>query len=209
MYLPDMFAVTDSKEINHILSSLSFGCFVTHDSEGFFATHVPMMIDPVARIAAGHIAKRNPHPTRCGNDDVLVIFQGADAYVTPSWYPSKLVHERVVPTWNYEVVHLTGKIAWQEDTAWLRSHLTEMSEKHERPQTRPWKLSDAPDDYIELLLTGIIGFEIELQSVQVKRKLSQNLSEADYRGVVDGLLENGRAADRDIAHTMVQNRPIE
>src|SRR5580700_2136040 len=112
MYAPDAFAVTDEAQIEAALRSLRFGCLVTHDPDGLFATHMPFLYDAEARRLTGHMARANPHWRRAGEQDALAVFQGADAYISPNWYPSKAEDGRVVPTWNYEAVHIYGRLAW-------------------------------------------------------------------------------------------------
>lgn len=156
MYTPELFAVTDPGEIDAVLSQVRLGCLVTRDEHGFFGTHLPMLFDPHARALTGHISLGNPHPGRAGDAEAIVIFQGIDAYITPNWYPSKFKHGRVVPTWNYEAVHVTGPLTWRTDSDWLRDQLGRLTERFERTQTKPWALSDAPEDYIEKQLAGAV-----------------------------------------------------
>jgi transcriptional regulator len=203
MYVPEMFAVTDPDEIDLILSTLRLGCLVTRDEQGFFGTHIPMQFDARKRVLNGHVSKGNPHHTRTGDGEALAIFQGMNAYVSPNWYPSKLQHGKVVPTWNYEVVHVSGKVVWKEDADWLRQHLVPMIDHHETGQTKPWKLTDAPDDYMARMLSQIVGLELEVRNVQIKRKLSQNRADADRLGAIAGLLNSDNAADQEVGRAMI------
>ncbi len=113
--------------------------------EGLFASHLPFVYDAERQVLAGHLARANPHQSRSGGAVALVIFQGANAYVSPSFYPSKAKHGRVVPTWNYEAVHVRGRLTWREDPAWLRSHLNALTDRFEATRDKPWAVSDAPD----------------------------------------------------------------
>src|SRR5579859_4093607 len=131
MYLPEQFAVTDPAEIDLVLADLRLGCLVTKDEGGFFATHIPMLFDPVKRVLTSHLSRANPHPKRSGDSAAIAIFQGLDAYVTPNWYPSKHQHGKTVPTWNYQAVHLEGTVSWHEDKDWLRGHLGQLTDRHE------------------------------------------------------------------------------
>jgi len=196
MYLPELFAVTDPAEIDFVLGNARLGCLVTRDISGFFGTHLPMVFDPDRRVLAGHVAGANPHPDRSGDREALVIFQGMDAYVSPSWYPSKLKHGKVVPTWNYEVAHVSGKITWRSEPEWLREHLSQLTERFEKSQARPWAVSDAPEDYLLGQLAKVIGVEMEVREVLVKRKLSQNRTPPDRMGVVAGLIGSDSPVDR-------------
>ena len=125
-----------------------------------------------------------------------------NAYVSPNWYPSKLQHGKAVPTWNYEVVHVEGSVSWQSDPAWLKAHLSSLTDRHEAGQAEPWELADAPEDYLHRQLGQIIGMELKVRSVQIKRKMSQNRSESDRLGVVAGLLNGNDPAGRQVAGLM-------
>jgi transcriptional regulator len=206
MFMPDLFAVTDPDEVDFVLANVRLGCLVTRDADGFFATHLPMLFDRERRVLAGHVARGNPHPARTGDGEVLVIFQGMDAYVSPSWYPSKFQHGKVVPTWNYEVAHVTGRATWRNDVTWIREHLGRLTNRFEGAQQEPWRLEDAPEDYLQRQFQGIVGVEIEVRQVQVKRKLSQNRAEPDRMGVIAGLLQSADAGDREVGAAMAKDR---
>ena len=117
----------------------------------------------------------------------LAVFPGPDAYITPSWYPSKQEHGRVVPTWNYTVVHARGRVRFIEDADWLRNNVSQLTDKFEGRRAEPWAVSDAPDRFIDMQLKAIVGFELEIASLEGKRKVSQNREAADRAGVVAGL----------------------
>lgn len=135
-----------------------------------------------------HMARANQHWRAIGVDHPgLVIVTGPDAYITPSWYPAKSEHGKVVPTWNYTAVHLSGPLRVHEDPDWLRKAVTDLTDTHEQVRADPWAVGDAPDSYIDGQLRGIIGVEMRVEQVDAKAKLSQNRSEADRRGVVEGL----------------------
>jgi transcriptional regulator len=202
LYIPELFAVSDADEIEFVLSNVRLGCLVTRDVGGFFGTHLPMHFDPARGVLAGHIAKANPHPDREGDGEALVIFQGLDAYVSPNWYPSKFRHGKAVPTWNYEVVHVAGTLTWRREPEWLRDHLTQLTERFERPQAKPWEVTDAPEDFIQGLISGVIGVELAVRDVQVKRKLSQNRSSTDWQGVVAGLLDSSEPGAQSVGTAM-------
>ena len=204
MYLPELFAVTDDEEIDFILANARLGCLVTRDADGFFGTHLPMLFDPARRVLAGHVARANPHPGRCGDGEAMAIFQGMDAYVTPNWYPSKLEHGRVVPTWNYEAAHVTGTLAWRSEPDWLRAHLAQLTDRFEKGRAKPWALADAPEDYLQKQFAGVVGVELAVREVKVKRKLSQNRASADRMGVTAGLLDSDDPGDRAVGERMAQ-----
>lgn len=204
MYTPELFALTDREDVDQMLSELRLGCLVTRDDQGFFGTHLPMLFDAKRRVLTGHVALANPHADRSGDAEAIAIFQGVEAYVSPNLYPSKLEHGRVVPTWNYEAVHVTGTLTWRTDAEWLRDQLSRLTQRFERTQDNPWALSDAPEDYIERQLAGVVGVELEIREVKVKRKLSQNRAPADQLGVAAGLAAGDRPADHLVAAAMAR-----
>jgi transcriptional regulator len=129
----------------------------------------------------------------------LMIFHGADGYITPNWYPSKAAHQKVVPTWNYAIVHAYGRPEVVQDKDWLRRHVAELTAQQEANEARPWALSDAPETYIEVMLRGIVGFRFAVTRLEGKWKMSQNREAEDRAGVVDGLGGRGRADDLEMA----------
>jgi transcriptional regulator len=126
--------------------------------------------------------------------EALVVFAGPHADVSPGWYPSKAEHGRVVPTWNYEAVHVYGELVWRDERDWLLANVAALSDRFEAAQDRPWSVDDAPADFIARLAAGIVGVELRITRVEAKRKLSQNRSEADRQGVVAGLERSGETA---------------
>jgi transcriptional regulator len=203
MYIPAANAVSDPDELEAMLRGLRLGCLVTHGPEGLFASHLPMLFDAGRATLAGHLARANPHRERAGDGaEALVIFQGPEAYVSPSWYPSKREHGRVVPTWNYEVVHIHGQLTWIDDDAWLEAHLAALADHFEATLPEPWAVSDAPADYLQGLRRGIVGVELQIDRIEPKRKLSQNRPEAEREGVVAGLAASGDLRDQEVAAAM-------
>jgi Transcriptional regulator len=191
VYLPKHFAETRLDVLHGFIRSRAFGTLVTMTTRGIEANHIPFVLksDPAPfGTLEGHLARANsqwrdsiPHV------EALVIFEGPDAYIAPSWYPTKRETGKAVPTWNYIVVHARGKLRVIEDESWLRSHVEELTHQHERGRGEPWAVSDAPPGYIEQLLRGTVGIQIELTRLEGKWKLGQNRSEADRRGVLEGL----------------------
>jgi transcriptional regulator len=202
MYQPTAFAVTDTGEIEAVLANVRLGCLVTHDAEGLCATHMPFLYDAGRRVLTGHLARANPHWSRAGDTAALAIFQGPDAYVSPSFYPSKREHGRVVPTWNYETAHVHGRLTWRHEADWLIAQVSALSDHHEASRAVPWAVSDAPEDYVRKLASAIVGVELAIERVEVTRKLSQNRPEPDRMGVVAGLLASESATDRQIAQAV-------
>lgn len=201
MYVPEPFAVTDSDEVDALLGAARLGVLVTGGATGLAATHLPFVFDRARRQLRGHMARPNPQPAT-GEGAALVVFPGLSAYISPSFYASKAVHGRSVPTWNYEAVHVHGKVRFVDDTEWLRANVSALSDRFEAGRTEPWSLDDAPGDYIARLLRGIIGVEVAIDRIEAKRKLSQNRDTADRAGVIEGLEASGLAADAAVADAM-------
>jgi transcriptional regulator len=185
MYVPGPFAETDPDVIWGLLEAHPFALLVTHDAEGFHATHMPFLADREGRRLTGHIARANPQPART-DGEAMIVFSGPNAYVSPNWYPSKAVDGRAVPTWNYEAVHVYGRLTWRDEADWKRIHLTALADRFERDEPRPWTLAEAPADYVEKLFRGLIGLEFAVERIEAKRKLSQN-RRLDNEGVIAGL----------------------
>jgi len=192
MYVPNHFQEDDTDKLHQHIRDLGFGVLVIADSEGIEANHAPFHLSIEAEGSLGtlkcHLARNNPVWQRIENDlPVLVIFQGPNAYVTPSWYPSKAETGRVVPTWNYLAVHAKGHARVVQDPVWLRRHRGELTDQHERGRARPWAVDDAPEDFIEGMMQGIVGIEIRIDILSGKLKASQNQTERNRAGVKAGL----------------------
>ena len=191
MYVPEHFAEINPAALHALIRAHPLGTWVTAGDDGLVANHVPFLLDP-ARGEHGtliaHVARANPiWRTFSATLPSLVVFQGAASYVSPSFYPSKRAHGKVVPTWNYAVVHAYGTPRAIEDRDWLRKHLGVLVSVHESREAVPWQISDAPADFIDGLLRLIVGIEIPLTRLVGKWKVSQNRPEADKAGVVAGL----------------------
>lgn len=212
MYIPHANAEHRPETMLDFIESRAFGALVTASpSEGLFATHLPLVLDRTRGehgMLEGHVARGNPHHRLAqGTGEALVIFQGADAYVTPSWYAAKTEHGRVVPTWNYVAVHTYGTLRFVDDTTFLARHLEALTTRHESGREIPWSKSDAPADYIEQLQRGIVGVELTITRLEGKWKMSQNRSDADIDGVVHGLASSPRDGDRAVATIVDERRP--
>jgi transcriptional regulator len=206
MYVPKHFAVSEIQEITRFLESVRLGALVTRDDEGFFATHIPWLIEsdvqPGASIVC-HVARANPHWQKIASGaQALVIFSGPDAYVTPSWYPSKAEHGRVVPTWAYQAVHVEGHAEIFEDKPGLEAVVRGLSQVMERKRATPWTLEDAPRAYIDKLLGAIVGIRLTISKVEAKYKLDQNERPKDIAGVAAGLAAEGTDAAQILAANM-------
>ncbi len=203
MYLPAHFAQHDRQALQAFIAAHPLGALVRHGPDGLDADHLPFLLDrdggAQGRLVA-HVARANPlwRETRAG-EAVLVIFRGAQAYVSPNWYPSKRAAERQVPTWNYQVVHVHGTLAIRDDERFVRGVVARLTRAHEAHTgaARPWKMGDAPPAYIDEMLAQIVGIEVAITRITGKWKLSQNKDERDRRGAVEGLRECGEDAAAD------------
>jgi transcriptional regulator len=194
MYTPPFNAVHDEDEIRRFVRDARSAWLVTVASNGApLATLLPVMWEGTRVLA--HMARANPHWRQINaGAQALLIVGGAEAYISPSWYAAKAEHGKVVPTWNYSAVHLAGTVVVREDTDWVRQAVEELTDTHEHARAAPWHVSDAPTDYVEGQLRGIVGIDFTVVSVEGKAKLSQNRSQADQFGVVSGLTEDARSA---------------
>lgn len=195
MYLPAHFAEADTAVLHALIQSHPLGAWITQADGDLLANHIPFLIDSTRGefgTLIGHVARANPvWRSFSTTANSLVIFQGAESYITPSWYPSKHDHGKAVPTWNYAVVHAHGVPRAIEDRAWLLAHLTQLTLTHERVQPLPWKVSDAPETFIEQLMNAIVGIEIPISKLVGKWKVSQNRPAPDQLGVLAGLTARG------------------
>ena len=195
MYLPPKFAESRPEELFRFMREYPLGMLVTHTASGLEANHLPFLLDE-ARGAFGtllaHVARANPVWQEISDGaEVLVVFRGPAGYISPNWYPSKQETHRHVPTWNYEVVHAHGRIHVRDEERFVRGVVARLSRTHESSEPRPWKMTDAPDDYIAEQLSHIVGIEVELTRVQGKRKLSQNREPRDFEATVRALEDRG------------------
>jgi transcriptional regulator len=197
MYLPSHFKEERTTVVHGLIRDHPFGTLVTLEPQGLNANHMPFQIDPEPGpfgTLRAHVARANPVWRELSRDvEVLAIFQGQQAYVTPSWYPSKQEHGKVVPTWNYLVVHAYGPLRVVDDRTWLRDFVEGLTNRFEAGRADPWKITDAPDDYIEQMLSAIIGLEIPVTRLLGKWKVSQNRVPADREAVARGFKDAGDA----------------
>lgn len=198
MYLPSHFAAADPEALHQLVRAHPLGALVTHGEQGLDANPLPFEFDAGEGehgILRAHVARNNPlwQEVKEG-DEVLVIFKAVDGYVSPSWYPSKQAHHQQVPTWNYAVVHAHGRIRVRDDARFVRRLLASLTRVHEAAEPAPWKMADAPRDYIEAMVQAVVGIEIEVSQLVGKFKLSQNKEEGDRLGAVDALQAKGQTA---------------
>lgn len=201
MYQPAHFKVADSDALHALMRAYPFATVVTGGKDGLAANHLPLEL--VDGQLHGHVARGN-ELARMDGAEVLVIFRGPDGYISPNWYPSKRETHREVPTWNYAVVHVHGRLRTTQDAAWLRALLDRLTDRHEASQSQPWKVSDAPEDHIEKMLRAIVGLEISIDRIEGKFKLSQNHPAANRAGVRAGLGERAARGDAELADLMSQ-----
>jgi transcriptional regulator len=202
MYTPSFNRIDDEEQIRRFVAAARSAEFVTVDPDGIpVATLLPIMWH--GGVVLAHMARANPQwKAITAGSPALLICSGPEAYISPSWYAAKAEHGRVVPTWNYSAVHLSGTVRVHEEREWLRDVVTRLTGVHEKGRSAPWHPGDAPERYIDGQLAGIVGLEITVSRVEGKAKLSQNRSEADRRGVVAGLLAEKHYEAAEVAAAM-------
>jgi transcriptional regulator len=195
VYVPSHFEEKRPEVLHQLMREHALGTLVTLGQDGLNANHIPFEFDPEPApfgTLRAHVARSNPVWRDFSKDiEALVVFQGASSYITPSWYASKQVDGMVVPTYNYMVVHAYGAMRMIDDPAWLLGLLERLTDRHEAGMAGPWKVADAPRDYVEKLLSAIVGIEIPISRLVGKWKVSQNQPEANRASVVSGLRETG------------------
>ena len=213
MYIPRHHEETELAVLHALVEAHPLGTWITPGEDGEpIANHVPFLLDrergELGTLVA-HVARANPVWRSFSRTvDSLLIFQGPDAYVTPSWYPGRHADPRVVPTWNYAVVHARGMPRVVDDRDWLLRNVERLTGTHEAGRPAPWRVADAPADYVENLLRAIVGIEIPVSRIVGKWKVSQNRQEIDRRGVVAGLLGEGEdARSREMAVMVGRHLP--
>lgn len=187
MYLPRHFAQEDPAALHALMRAHPLAMLVSTGPDGLTADHLPLTFDADASLLRGHVARANPLWRHADGRPVMAVFRGPQAYVSPSFYPSKAVHHKVVPTWNYAVVHAHGALRAVDDAAWLHALVSQLTGQHEALRDRPWAVDDAPPDYVRQMLGAIVGIEIAVERLVGKWKLSQNRSAEDRDGVRRGL----------------------
>lgn len=193
----------DRVEVMHaLIAEHPLAALVVMTAEGLEANHIPMLVDPALApgreygTLRGHVARGNPlWRTFKADSEALAIFQGPQGYITPSWYPSKAQHGKVVPTWNYAIVHAYGPLVIHDEVEWLRTLVKDLTQRHESPREQPWQVTDAPADYLDNMLKAIVGIEIPIRRLQGKWKMSQNRLPHDRDGVVSALQAQGAQGD--------------
>jgi len=204
MYVPSHYKEDDIGKLQQYIRDYGFGLLVVADADGIEANHVPFKLVAEQEGSLGqlhcHLARNNPVWKRIQDGArVLVVFQGPDAYISPSWYATKAETGRVVPTWNYLAVHAEGNARIVEESAWLKHHLRQLTDQHESGMSTPWSVDDAPAEYTDRLVTAIVGVEIRIETLTGKLKASQNQPEKNRAGVKAGLEAGDGTQGREMA----------
>lgn len=191
MYIPRPFHI-DSEEARQLLQTFSVGQLVTATHTGPIATLVPWVVDLENNRLIGHLSRINPHWSTPWIGDALIIVNGPDGYVRPNWYATKVETGKVVPTWDYVVVQIRGELIVHDDAGWVKKAVELLTDRHESVREKPWKVDDAPTDYVATQLGAIVGVEFKIKSIEAAVKMSQNKSEADVAGVIAGFYAEGK-----------------
>jgi len=207
MYIPAHFSIKNLELMHQIIHAHPLGVLVTMTPEGLDANHIPFELDAGRGVLTAHVARANPVWQQCGNEmDALVIFRGEESYISPNWYPSKHEFHRQVPTWNYEVVHVHGRMVVQDTEKFVRGVVGRLTRKHEAIEAKPWKMGDSTPEFIDGMLKAIVGIEITITRMEGKAKLSQNREDRDRLNASDVLARQG---DLELANAMRNAKPIQ
>ncbi len=201
MYTPPAFRDDDRDSLRATIRASRLATLVTGTVDGVLATPLPLYLEENEGehgVLYGHLARANPQGRAAALGEALAIFMGPDAYVTPSWYETKQETGKVVPTWNYVAVHAYGPVEFFDDAVRLLDVVTRLTNLHEGARARPWTVSEAPPEFVQAQLRGIIGLRLPITRLEGKRKLSQNRSPADRANVAAGLAASERATDREV-----------
>jgi transcriptional regulator len=201
MYTPKYFAETRVEVLHGLMHDHPFATVVASTANGLVANHLPFEL--VGGLLHGHVARGN-ELAQLDGAEVLLVFHGPDGYISPNWYPTKQETHREVPTWNYAVVHVHGRLRVIDDADWLRRLLETLTHRHEAGQPQPWKMSDAPEDHIEKSLRAIVGLEVAVERIEGKFKLNQNHPARNRAGVIAGLRQRDGDGDAELAALMAQ-----
>jgi transcriptional regulator len=196
MLIPQEFSVASTAGLHRIILNHPLGALISPTATGLDVNHIPFELNPDGGqlgVLTGHVARANPVWQQCSGlaCDVLVIFRGNEGYISPSWYPGKKVTHRFVPTWNYEAVHARGKLTIRDDEKFLRGVLARLTRRHEANDATPWKMGDAPADFLSGMIKAVVGIEIVIDHLEGMAKLSQNREQRDFDGAVQALQQKG------------------
>lgn len=205
MYIPRHFSIEDPAA-QQFLENLKSGHLVTNTAQGMLSTMIPVTFDKADRSIIGHVARGNSQWSEKTNQEALFISAPVDSYISPSWYASKQEHGKVVPTWDYMLAHVYGELIIHDDVDWLRKAVSNLTDSFEAGRAKPWKLDDAPEDYVAGQLRAIVGVELKVTRLEVSFKMSQNKTKDDLEGVIAGLRADYR---EDVANKIEDLRPEE
>jgi len=212
MYIPKINEEHRLPVLHGLIEAQPFASLITMGASGLFASHIPMVLEKDSATLGrlkGHVSRANAQWHDFSPEvEALAIFSGTHHYISPTWYPEKEETGKVVPTWNYAVVHAYGKLQAIHDTQWLMAHLNSLTTIHEAASPEPWKVSDAPADYIETMAKGIVGLEFSIQRLEGKWKVSQNRSERDRDSVCQGLDNLNTEASRSMKELVRGRCPV-
>lgn len=209
MAIMNMYKENDEAQLVDALREIQFATLVTHMPDRLECSHVPMFAKETDEglILESHVARRNDHWRCASAGPSIAIFQGPQAYISPAWYPSKLEHGKVVPTWNYLVVHAHGTLEAFDDLDFLLSHIDDLTKRNEIGRDQPWGIDDAPGDYIPKLTRGIVGLRMKVARLDGALKMGQNRTDEDRKGVVAGLSEENEFGAAAVAKKMLSLIP--
>ncbi len=212
MYQPIHFREENLATLHDLIDEVSVGLIISTGQDGPIANLLPLFLDrgssPNGTLRA-HLARNNAQLDHLADNPLLVVFQGASRYVTPSFYKTKQETGKVVPTWNYVMVQVRGQARLVEDADWLSRHIRELTDHHEKPLACPWSVDDAPEDFIKAQIKAIVGIEISIQSIAGKWKVSQNRPLADRKGVAAGMAMSDDAASQTMSALVARHMPVE
>jgi transcriptional regulator len=210
MYTPKPFVEQRTEQLHGFIRAHPLATIVSATADGLIATHVPLVLDATSGDHGelrGHFARANPHATPSRAGATMAIFSDPGAYISPSWYPSKAAHGKVVPTWNYVAVHAAGKLELIDDSDFVRANIVALTTEHEGAREAPWYVSDAPESFIAQQLKAIVGVRIRITRLEGKWKMSQNRPDEDIDGVVKGLSASTADPNRVVAALVEARRP--
>lgn len=210
MYVPIHFDESRPEVLHELIRQHPLGALVTLGSSGLDANHIPFALNPQTGshgTLLAHVARANPLWREVADGaPVLVIFRAEQAYISPNWYPSKQETHRQVPTWNYRVVHVHGRIQVRDDLRFVRGVVSRLTHDHEAARSNPWHMADAPPEFIDAMLRNIVGLEVEITRLEGKFKLSQNRESRDIRGAAEALGAEGHEVLGEVMRELPQAR---
>lgn len=210
MYVPDHFAESGAQALHALIEAHPLGVLFTHGANGMDANHIPFELhasEGPHGVLHAHVARANPvWQDVADGDEVLVVFRAADAYISPNWYPSKHELHKQVPTWNYVVAHAHGRITIRDDERYVRGLVARLTRTHEAAEPAPWKMTDAPKEYIETMLKAIVGIQIDITRLIGKTKIGQNKEARDIEGAGQALKQKGEHAIGDLMLAQAANK---